>query len=158
MTTDGVPPALAALAPLAQRIAAREVVEGRELAEVGRGFVDDVLGLEFDQISFGRLTAHMVASSRHHQPFGIVHGGVWCSVVETAASVAALLHAPAGQLVVGIHQSTDFLRPFRTGQVAVVAESVHVGRSQQLWQVVLSRTDGSTLARGQLRLQHLAAT
>ena len=41
------------------------------------------------------------------------------------------------------------------GRVAVVAEPVQQGRSQQLWQVHLTRDDGKLVARGQVRLQNV---
>lgn len=145
-----------ALARVAARIADGAVIAGSDLGMLRGPFVTEVLGLEIDEVAKGRLSAHMVVDERHHQPFGIVHGGVWCAVVETVASVAASLHAPAGQLVVGVHNGTDFIRPLRVGGVDVEATSVHVGRSQQLWQVVISRqTDRALVARGQVRLQHL---
>jgi 1,4-dihydroxy-2-naphthoyl-CoA hydrolase len=61
-----------------------------------------------------------------------------------------------GDIVVGVANATDFLRAHREGRVDLVAEPVHTGRTQQLWQVVISRaTDGKPVARGQVRLQQL---
>jgi 1,4-dihydroxy-2-naphthoyl-CoA hydrolase len=101
------------------------------------------------------VTAHLEVDDRHHQPYGIVHGGVWCAVVETMASIGAALHAVAeGKVVVGVSNSTDFLRAHREGRVEVEGRPIHLGRSQQLWQVVITRSsDGKPVARGQVRLQ-----
>ena len=53
----------------------------------------------------------------HHQPFGITHGGVYCVAVETAASVGAgYWYGERGQ-VVGVSNSTEFLRPVRDGEL-----------------------------------------
>lgn len=91
------------------------------------------------------------------QPYGIVHGGVYCSIVETLASHAAAMRAADdGNVVVGVANSTDFLRATREGVLEAVAEPVHVGRSQHLWQVRIWReADGKAVARGQVRLQVL---
>ena len=48
-----------------------------------------LLGLELDEVSPDRVTAHLEVRPELHQPFGILHGGVHCSIVETLASVAA---------------------------------------------------------------------
>jgi acyl-coenzyme A thioesterase PaaI-like protein len=57
---------------------------------------------------------------------------------------------------VGISNTTDFLRPVCRAEVEIVAEPIFQGRTQQLWQVSISRTDdGKLVARGQLRLQNL---
>lgn len=119
-------------------------------------FVDHV-GIEFDELSRGRVRAHVDAGTRHHQPYGIVHGGVYAAIVETLASVAAALNVwDQGMVVVGVSNSTDFLRSHREGRLDAVAEPIHVGRTQQLWTVVITRaSDGKPVARGQVRLQNL---
>jgi uncharacterized protein (TIGR00369 family) len=87
----------------------------------------------------------------------IVHGGVYCSVVESVASVAAYtwLDAHGGGSVVGVNNNTDFLRSVGTGTVFSTATPLHRGRRQQLWLVTISDENGRTVARGQVRLQNL---
>lgn len=142
------------------RLDAGEEVDGATVGQVIG--VDDAFGVSFLGIEWGtfsaqRVTAHLDLGERHHQPYGIVHGGVWCSVVETLGSIAAWLRvASRGQVVVGVNNTTDFLRAHRTGVVDAVAEPVHVGRTQQLWVVRMHRReDGKAIARGQVRLQNI---
>lgn len=134
------------------------VLEGEALAAL-RGLFDDAfgsrtLGLAWDRIAAERGEAHLDVVPAHHQPSGIVHGGVWCSVVESMASVLATLHAlRSGRVCVGVHNATDFLRPVSDGRVEGVATPVQIGRTQQLWLVELHRAgDGRAVARGQVRL------
>ena len=47
------------------------------------------LGLVIDEISATRVTAHLDLGVDHHTPWGIVHGGVYTSAVESAASIGA---------------------------------------------------------------------
>lgn len=117
-----------------------------------------LIGLRWDRISAERGEAHLEATESLHQPSGIVHGGVWCSVVESMASVCGAMAAlPAGMVCVGVHNATDFIRPHRLGRVDGIATPVHLGRTQQLWQVELRRaSDGRTVARGQVRLANIA--
>lgn len=126
---------------------------------IGRDRVaGELLGLVWDELRSHQARAHVDAGDRHHQPMGLVHGGVWCAVVESVASVAASVHAvERGQTVVGVSNQTDLLRPHRTGRVDAVAEPIHIGRTQQLWQVDLTRaSDGVRVARGQLRLANVS--
>jgi uncharacterized protein (TIGR00369 family) len=100
------------------------------------------------------LEGHVEIDKRHQQPYGIVHGGVWCSIVEGAASMAAGLTAEGN--VVGVSNSTDFIRSHREGRIDIVAEPLIVGRRQHLWEVRLTRaSDGKLVARGQVRFQVL---
>lgn len=91
----------------------------------------------------------------HHQPYGIVHGGVHCALVETAASVGAALWLGEDGHVVGVSNQTDFLRAARGGRLLATAVPVHRGRLQQLWSVDVTAEDGRSVARGQVRLQNL---
>jgi 1,4-dihydroxy-2-naphthoyl-CoA hydrolase len=147
--TDGI-------ATLVDRLRRGETVAASEFSMVVEDrFAGGVLALAWDELSLDRVTAHLEVDDRHHQPYGIVHGGVWCAVVETMASIGAALHAVAeGKVVVGVSNSTDFLRAHREGRVEVEGRPIHLGRSQQLWQVVITRSsDGKPVARGQVRLQ-----
>jgi len=152
------------MAPVLARLQAGETVAAEDLEGLF-AFREDhfgttTLGLVWDRISLAEVAGHLEVDERHRQPYGIVHGGVWCAVVESLASVAAALQvAASGRFVVGVSNSTDFLRSHREGRVDAVATPVHVGRSQQLWQVVLSRTsDGAPIARGQVRLANVDPT
>ncbi len=104
-----------------------------------------------------RVTGHVDVGPDQHTPWGVVHGGLYCSVVESAASIGAstavLEH---GQFAVGVNNNTDFLRAMTGGRVDVVAEPIQQGRTQQLWQVLLTREDGKLVARGQVRLQNVS--
>jgi 1,4-dihydroxy-2-naphthoyl-CoA hydrolase len=78
-------------------------------------------------------------------------------VVEGLASYGACAAvADRGMYAVGVSNTTDFLRPVTTGEVEAVAEPLFKGRSQQLWQVTITRReDGKLVSRGQVRLQNL---
>jgi uncharacterized protein (TIGR00369 family) len=89
------------------------------------------------------------------QPYGIVHGGVYCSVVETAASIAAATWLGERGQVVGVSNQTDFLRAVSEGDLRAVATPVHRGRLQQLWTVEIHDDRERLVARGQVRLQNI---
>src|SRR5271163_4099118 len=118
---------------------------------------DKELGLAFTEISPDRTRGHLDVVPKLLQPMGIVHGGVYCSMVESLASVAAYtwINANGGGSVVGVNNNTDFLRAIGSGTVYGTATPVHRGRRQQLWLVTITDTDDRVVARGQVRLQNL---
>ncbi|MFG1940556.1 PaaI family thioesterase [Micromonospora tulbaghiae] len=120
------------------------------------GFVA-LLGLTFDEVSGDRVVIRWKVRPELHQPYGIQHGGVYCSVVETAASIGGALWLGDKGNVVGVSNQTDFLRAVRHGELTAVGTPVHRGRSQQLWLVEITDADGRLVARGQVRLQNLTA-
>lgn len=121
------------------------------------GFIG-LVGLRIVEANATRVVATLEATSQHWQPAGLMHGGVHAMIVESLGSIGGHLAVrDRGMTVVGVSNATDFLRPHRSGPVSAVGEPIHVGRSQQLWQVVITRDDGAVLARGQVRLQNIAA-
>ena len=115
----------------------------------------DVLGLTFIRADADRVEIEWTVGPQHHQPYGIVHGGVYCAVVETAASVAGALWLGERGIVVGVSNQTDFLRAVREGVLRAAATPVHRGRLQQLWLVEICDDAERLVARGQVRLQNL---
>lgn len=116
----------------------------------------DYLGVQFEEVTGDRVVATWVANASLHQPFGIVHGGAHCGVVETLASIGASAWFGDRGKVVGVNNSTDFYRAVSDGALRSTATPVHRGRSQQVWVVETVDADGRTVARGQVRLQNLA--
>jgi uncharacterized protein (TIGR00369 family) len=118
-----------------------------------------LLEIEFDERSPTRVTGSVAADERHHQPWGLVHGGLYTAVVETFATTGAFEAIKGrGQQAVGVSNTTDFVRPHTRGRLDVVAIPIHQGRTQQLWQVEIRRPeDHKLVARGQVRLQNIEA-
>ena len=114
-----------------------------------------LLGLELVEASGDGVLMRWKIRPELHQPHGILHGGVHCAVVETAASVAAAVWLGERGNVVGVANSTDFYRAVRDGELTSRAVPVHRGRSQQVWTVETTDEQGRLVARGQVRLQNL---
>ncbi len=118
-----------------------------------------LLDIEFDETTPTRVTGSVAADDRHHQPWGLVHGGLYTAAIETFATTGAYQAVKdQGQLAVGVTNITDFLRPHKSGRLTVLATAIQQGRSQQLWQVEMRRADDDKLvAHGQVRLQNVDA-
>jgi 1,4-dihydroxy-2-naphthoyl-CoA hydrolase len=114
-------------------------------------------GLHVEEATGERVTATIAAGPDQHTPWGVVHGGVYTTAVESACSIGASLAVlQGGEYAVGLANHTDFLRPHVEGELRVTATPVQQGRTQQLWQCDIARADdGKLVARGQLRLQNV---
>ena len=116
------------------------------------------LGLEVLEVTPERVSARLLAGPQHHQPYGVLHGGVYCSIVEAVASYGAGYRALAlGQKgVLGVSNSTDFFRSHSEGELSCEGRALHTGRSAHLWEVTVTRTsDDKLVARGQVRFHVL---
>jgi 1,4-dihydroxy-2-naphthoyl-CoA hydrolase len=119
------------------------------------GFVS-AAGLVLDEITPTLVRGHIDLTDAHHTPWGIVHGGVYSSAVESAASLGAgaAVH-DRGMAVVGLVNATHFLRPLSSGRVLVEATPINQGRTQQLWKVDITTVEGKIVAHGEVRLQNV---
>jgi len=114
------------------------------------------LGLEFVETSGDRVVISWDVRPDHHQPYGLVHGGVHCSVIESAASVGGALWFGERGKVVGVSNQTDFLRAVSEGRLTATALPIHRGRLQQLWAVEIRDAGDRLVALGQVRLQNIS--
>ncbi len=124
----------------------------------GRG-LDSVLGLEWLETTPTLVRARLVIDQRHLQPYGIVHGGVYCSIAESTASIGATVnamqHDPENGAV-GLENHTTFLRAVGAGAVIdVEAAPLHAGRRTQAWQVSMRDERGRDVAASRVRLMVL---
>ena len=115
-------------------------------------------GIELTDASEDHAEGRLEINENHHQPYGVVHGGVYCTMIETLASTGAALWAMGRGIAgaVGVSNKTDFLRATSEGVLLGRATPIHRGRTQQLWQVdIVREDDGKLVAQGQVRLQNV---
>ena len=143
--------------PAADATPARPGLQAGSL-ETASGFLR-AAGLVLDEITATTVSGHVDLGPEHHTPWGIVHGGVYATAIESAATIgAACAVRDQGQVAVGITNTTHFLRSATAGRVAVVASALNQGRTQQLWKVDVTDGSGRLIAHGEVRLQNLTGS
>lgn len=118
-------------------------------------------GIELVDASSNSCEGMLMINENHHQPYGVVHGGVYCTLIETLASTGAAMWAMENGMAgcVGVSNQTDFIRAMTDGVLIGNATPIHRGRTQQLWEVtVIRQSDSKLVARGQVRLQNVTST
>jgi uncharacterized protein (TIGR00369 family) len=115
--------------------------------------------LVYTAASGDEVACEFDVDDQHLQPFGLVHGGVYCGVIETTCSIGATLHVrPKGQEAVGLENTTSFVRAVRGGRLFAVARPISRGRTNQLWEAWIRDEQGRLVAQGRVRLQNVTAT
>lgn len=115
------------------------------------------LGVEIAEFGPDGCVLTMEVTPALLQPMGILHGGVHCALVESAASIAGAAWLDGRGHVVGCANHTDFLRPVSAGRLTARASAIHRGRTQQLWLVEITDEAGRLIARGEVRLANIPA-
>jgi uncharacterized protein (TIGR00369 family) len=116
------------------------------------------MGLRFVRATTEEVVAEVAVADHLLQPYGLVHGGVYASMIETACSTGAALYAlSAGQSTVGLDNNTSFLRAVRQGILTVHATPLVRGRRSHVWEGRVTDDQGRLAAAGRVRLLCLAA-
>jgi 1,4-dihydroxy-2-naphthoyl-CoA hydrolase len=118
--------------------------------------LEGLLGVERVETTADRVVMRFTIGEQHLQPYGLPHGGIYCAVHESAASLAGATWLGDAGIVVGTNNICNFLRQAEVGStITVAATPVHRGRSQQLWHVDSTDQDDRLIAQGQVRLANL---
>ena len=111
--------------------------------------LDDKLGIEIVDYNPDRLVATMPVEG-NTQPYGYLHGGATCGLIETIGSWAAALHAGPARPVVGVELSVSYLRSATSGVVTAVCTPVRRGRTLATFLIEVSDEEGRPTASGRL--------
>ena len=133
-----------------------QLIAGGDVAEFLNNHLcafDRLIGLRFTRASADEVAAEIPVTDALLQPYGLVHGGVYATIVETLASAGAALSAMArGQSTVGLENSTSFLRGVRDGVLHARATPLHRGGRTQVWSVEIRDAEGRDVASGRVRM------
>ncbi len=114
---------------------------------------NQTMGLRFVSVTYDRIEAEVEVGSHLLQPYGLVHGGVYSSIVETVASTGAALNVmPLGQTTVGLENTTSFMRAVRDGRLRGVGVPLAKGRRSHVWQVSILDENDRIVASGRVRM------
>ncbi len=112
--------------------------------------------LHFTVASGDEVACQFEVGQQHLQPFGLVHGGVHCGVIETVTSIGATLYVQShGQQAVGLENTTSFIRASSSGTLYATARPIARGRTNQLWEAWIRDADDRLVAQGRVRLQNV---
>jgi len=120
------------------------------------GGLDRLIGLRLTRADRDRVDGEIAITDDLLQGHGIVHGGVYCAIIETTASVGASLRAGLEHQVVGISNRTNFRRAVASGTLTVVAEFATDDDPRQLWSATIHDAQGRLVADGQVHLMRLS--
>jgi uncharacterized protein (TIGR00369 family) len=118
--------------------------------------LDDKLGIRITDFDPDRLVATMPVEG-NEQPFGLLHGGATCSLMETIGSWAAMLGAGPEHKAVGIELNASYVKAATSGTVTAVCTPVRRGRSLATFLIHVTDDRDQLTASGRLTCMILPA-
>jgi len=113
----------------------------------------DLLGTEWldDDPAYAR--ARIPIRDDLRQPFGLMHGGVMSSLVESVCSRAtALAVFGDGMAAMGQSIAVNFIRPITAGHAEVRAQARHRGRTTWVWEAEVLNAEDKLCALAQMTI------
>ncbi len=110
-----------------------------DLEEFGRGYLPGWLGIELVTATPDRLLARVPVRRELLGPHGFVHGGTLVAIADSLCGYGTILNLPAGATgLLTAELKTNFVGSLRSGVVVGEATPVHLGRTTQVWDAVLT--------------------
>lgn len=115
--------------------------------------LDDKLGFEMHELTAEKVVGSIPVEG-NTQPYGLLHGGASAVLVETLASMGAIVHGhPDNKVAVGVDLNITHVRAARSGRVTGVATAIHLGGRTAVYQVEITDDRGRRTAIGRLTCQ-----
>jgi uncharacterized protein (TIGR00369 family) len=118
--------------------------------------LDDKLGIRIIDFDPDRLVATMPVKG-NEQPFGLLHGGATCTLMETIGSWAAMLGVGPDRKAVGIELNASYVKAATSGVVTAVCTPVRRGRTLATFLIQVNDDQDQLTASGRLTCMILPA-
>lgn len=107
-----------------------------DLTSLGKGTMEEYLGIEWLQVGDDFLKARMPVNEKTKQPLGLLHGGASCVLAETLGSLASYLVIDISKFYcVGLEINANHIRPVKEGFVTGWVTPLHLGSKTHVWDI-----------------------
>ena len=106
------------------------------------------LGIVITRVENGEVHAELPVRAELMAPNGFLHAGSVVTLADTCAGYGCMASLPGGAVgFTTVELKSNHLGTAREGTVACVAKAVHLGRTTQVWDAVVTNKDtGKTMA------------
>lgn len=87
-------------------------------------------------------------SDCHFQPFGLVHGGVLATLIDTATFWAAYGRLPREDGMVNVDLKLNYLKPVSGGRLTATGRCLRAGRTISYSEATVTGPDGALVVHG----------
>lgn len=104
--------------------------------------VHGTLGIRFEELEAEAVTVAVDVDQRLYQHAGIVHGGIFVLLAESAASTCAALNVEIEQVEVsGMEINANHLRKVTAGTLRATARPLHRGSTTHVYGIEVKNDD-----------------
>ncbi|MEU1450335.1 PaaI family thioesterase [Streptomyces mirabilis] len=129
----------ATLAEAAGRMAGIDFLREVQAGQLPGPPINYAIDFALDEVEPGRAVFSLTPGEEHYNPIGSVHGGIYATLLDSAAGCAVQSTLPQGMAYTSLDMTVKFLRPITvdTGPVRAIGTIVSSGRRTALAQAQL---------------------
>ena len=107
-----------------------------------------LISMEVIEIGKGESRLEVIVQEKHLQPFGMVHGGVYSSLVDAAAFWAVYPEIDGDLGMTTVEMKLNYLAPASLGTMIARGKSLRIGKTLCLGEASIENEKGLLLAHG----------
>ncbi|TMC10010.1 MAG: PaaI family thioesterase [Chloroflexi bacterium] len=111
-----------------------------------RGGWAEPYGIEVVHVDEGHVVLQFEASEKHHQPNGVVQGGVLTAIADAAMGMAGMTVQEVGWANTTIELKINFIRPVIRGLVSAEGKVVQAGKTVIFLEAEVKNEEGKLAA------------
>jgi uncharacterized protein (TIGR00369 family) len=124
-------------------------------ASVHKAPYPHLIGMTIAELAFDRCRIELTLGERHMQPFGIVHGGVLATLIDTATFWAGFMRLPEDAGLVNVDLKLNYLKAVTGGQLRAEGRCLRAGRQLSYTEASVFDEAGELVAHGTSTLMAL---
>ena len=125
-----------------------KVIEARN-----RHTVFETLGIRVDSYDPDEFVVSLDVDKKHLQHAGIVHGGIYVLLSESAASVAGAMKTDINEYnVFGMEINANHIRPVHSGRISAIAKPIYIGKQTMVYGTEIRDEAGELVSVGRCTL------
>lgn len=107
-----------------------------------------LIGMKFGALEFDSCRIELTLREGHMQPFGIVHGGVLATLIDTATFWAAFMRLPEDAGLVNVDLKLNYLKAVMLGHLRAEGRCLRAGKQISYTVASVYNDDGELVAHG----------
>lgn len=122
--------------------------DSAQFNQIGARHLPGHLGINITHVDGGEVHGELPVRTELMAPNGFLHAGSIVTLADTCAGYGCVANLPEGAVgFTTVELKSNHLGTAREGTVACVAKAVHLGRTTQVWDAVVTHKDtGKTMA------------
>lgn len=104
--------------------------------------------MQIQKLGWGECRMHLAVLEKHHQPYGMAHGGILASLIDSAVYWAVFTRINDGYKMISIDLKLNYLAPASEGDLWVVGKCIKAGKTLCMGEALITGQNEKLICHG----------